>query len=190
MTDTTTTASTEAPVIVYTTDTCPWCDRAKEFLRRHNVPFVEKNVARDYSAAIEMIRRSGQQAVPVIATENEVIVGFDQVRLARIAERYAGPKRPPLGLLAANAEDYFARHPEAAAAFPPGTKGVYVGEVRPDSVAEKSGIRPGDVITVVAGKRVRNMSALDSIIDAVKAGESITVRYLRGSEERTTTFQF
>jgi S1-C subfamily serine protease len=147
-------------------------------------------VARDYAAAIEMIRRSGQQGVPVIATEDEVIVGFDQVRLARIAEKYAGPKRPPLGLLAANAEEYFARHPEAAKRFPPGTKGVYVGEVRPNSVAERAGIRPGDVITVVAGKRVRTMAALDQLIDTLKAGDSVTVRYLRGGEEHTTTFQF
>ncbi len=147
-------------------------------------------MARDYAAAIEMIRRSGQQGVPVIATEDEVIVGFDQVRLARIAEKYAGPKRPPLGLLAANAEEYFARHPDAAKSFPPGTKGVYVGEVRPNSVAERAGIRPGDVITVVAGKRVRTMAALDQLIDTLKAGDSVTVRYLRGGEEHTTTFQF
>ncbi len=52
---------------------------------------------------MEMIRRSGQQGVPVIATEDEVIVGFDQVRLNRLAQRYGGPKRPPLGILAAAA---------------------------------------------------------------------------------------
>jgi len=49
---------------------------------------------------MEMIRRSGQQGVPVITADDEVIVGFDQVRLAKIAERHSGPKRPALGLLA------------------------------------------------------------------------------------------
>jgi len=58
-----------APVTVYTTKTCPWCDRAKDYLRSKNVPFEEKDVAADYEAAMEMIRRSGQQGVPVIATE-------------------------------------------------------------------------------------------------------------------------
>jgi S1-C subfamily serine protease len=139
---------------------------------------------------MEMIRRSGQQGVPVITTDEEVIVGFDQVRLARIAERYAGPKRPALGLLAADAADYFARHPDIAATFPPDTKGVYVGEIRPGSVAERSGIRRGDVIGAVAGKRVRSMSDLDRLIDTLKAGDSVSVRYQRGSEEHTTTFQF
>ncbi|MEA2531331.1 MAG: hypothetical protein QOG89_2975 [Thermomicrobiales bacterium] len=139
---------------------------------------------------MEMIRRSGQQGVPVITADDDVIVGFDQVRLAKIAERHAGPKRPALGLLAADAEQYFSRHPDAAAAFPPGTKGVYVGDVRPGSVAERSGIQRGDVIVSVAGKRVRSMKDLDTLVDTLKPGESVNVRFFRGMDEQTTTFQF
>jgi S1-C subfamily serine protease len=139
---------------------------------------------------MEMIRRSGQQGVPVVTADDDVIVGFDQVRLAKIAERHAGPKRPALGLLAADAEQYFSRHPEAAAAYPAGTRGVYVGEIRPGSVAEQSGIQRGDVIAAVAGKRVRSMRDLDTLVDTLKAGDGVTVRYLRGKDEQTTTFQF
>ncbi|MEA2513710.1 MAG: serine protease Do [Thermomicrobiales bacterium] len=139
---------------------------------------------------MEMIRRSGQQGVPVITADDDVIVGFDQVRLAKIAERHAGPRRPALGLLAADAEQYFSRHPDAAAAFPPGTKGVYVGDVRPGSVAELSGIQRGDVIVSVAGKRVRSMKDLDTLVDTLKPGESVNVRFFRGMDEQTTTFQF
>lgn len=154
------------------------------------MPFVEKDVSRDYAAAMEMIRRSGQQGVPVVTADDEVIVGFDQVRLAKIAERYAGPKRPALGLLAADAEQYLSRHADAASNYPPGTKGVYVGEVRPASVAERSGVKRGDVIQAVAGKRVRSMRDLDTLVETLKAGEGVSVRYLRGPEEHTTTFQF
>lgn len=179
-----------APVTVYSTKTCPWCDRAKEFLRANNVPFEDKDVASDYEAAMEMIRRTGQQGVPVIATEEEVILGFDQVRLARLAEKFAGPKRPPLGLMAADAEQYLAKHPEAAATYPAGAKGVYVGDVRPNSVAEQAGIRRGDIIQSVANKRVRNMQALDLLIATLKAGDSVHVRYLREGQEQETTFQF
>jgi putative Mg2+ transporter-C (MgtC) family protein len=88
---------------------------------------------------MEMIRRSGQQGVPVITTDDEVIVGFDQARLKRLVDMYGPPKRPALGLLAADAEQYLSRHPEAAAGLPEGTKGIFVGEVRPGSVAEKAG---------------------------------------------------
>jgi S1-C subfamily serine protease len=154
------------------------------------VPFETKDVSRDYEAAMEMIRRSGQQGVPVIATEDEVIVGFDQVRLARLADKYAGPKRPPLGLLAADAEDYLRRHPEAAAGVPAGTKGVYVGQIRPDTVAERAGLQRGDIIVGLAGKRVRTMAMLDQLVSTLKAGDTATVRYLREGEERTGTLQF
>ena len=179
-----------APVTLYSTQTCPWCDRAKEYLKANNVPYVEKDVAADYDAAREMIRRSGQQGVPVITTEDEVILGFDQPKLAKLVQKYAGPKRPPLGLLAADVEQYLNRHPELAGTIPAGTKGVYVGEVRSGSVAEQSGVAAGDVIQAVAGKRVRNMASLDQMIDTLKSGESVTVRFLRNGEDHNTTFQF
>ncbi len=151
---------------------------------------MEKDVASDYTAAMEMIRRSGQQGVPVVATEDEVILGFDQARLARLADKYAAPKRPPLGILAADAEEYLARHPEQAASVPAGTKGVYVGKIRPDTVGERAGLKPGDIVTGLAGKRVRSMAQLDQLVDTLKAGDAVTVRFLRGGEEQTATLQF
>lgn len=153
------------------------------------MPYVEKDVANDYTAAMEMIRRSGQQGVPVIATDDEVILGFDQVRLARLAEKLAGPKRPPLGLLAADAEQYLARHPDAAQGAAVST-GVYVGEVRPGTVAERAGFQRGDIITSLAGKRIKTMAAMDQMVGTLKAGDAVAARYWRGGEERTTTLQF
>ena len=142
------------------------------------------------TAAMEMIRRSGQQGVPVVATEDEVILGFDQPRLAQLAEAYAGPKRPPLGVLAADAEDYLSRHPEQAEKIPAGTKGVFVGKIRPETVAEKAGLQAGDVIIGVAGKRLRSMAQLDQLVSTLKAGDTMLVRYLRAGDEATTTLQF
>lgn len=184
------TATATATVTVYTTQTCPWCDRVKDYLSRHGVPFKEVDVSSDYEAAMEMIKKSGQQGVPVVMADDDVIVGFDQARLAKIVERHGRPKRAPLGLLAANAEEYFEKHPEIKERYPEGTKGVFVGKVRPDSVAERAGIEHGDVITSVAGKRVRNMSTLDQLIDTLQAGQAVSIRYLRGTEERTGSFQF
>lgn len=178
------------PVTVYVTQTCPWCDRVKEYLRKNGVQFREVDVSKDYNAAVEMVRRSGQQGVPVVATDKDVIVGFDQVRLSRIVDEYGRPKRPPLGLLAADVESYFERHPEVAAKFPEGTRGVFVGNVRPNSVAERAGIKPGDVITSVAGKRVKNMRGLDQLIDTLSAGDTVSVRFLRDGTDQTSTLQF
>jgi S1-C subfamily serine protease len=137
-----------------------------------------------------MIRRSGQQGVPVVAAGDEVIVGFDQLRLARLADRHAGPKRPPLGLMAADAADYLARHADDPAAKAGLSSGVYVGRIRPGTVAERAGLRAGDVITGLAGKRIRNMSGLDQMVEAIKPGEQVTVDYWRAGESLKASLQF
>jgi serine protease Do len=137
-----------------------------------------------------MIKLSGQQGVPVIAADGDVILGFDQARLKRLADKYGAAKRPPLGVLGANAEEYLARHPETAEQAPAGIKGVYVGKVRPDTVGERAGLNPGDIVTGLAGKRVRTMADLDRMIDALKAGDKATVRYVRKGEEHSAQLQF
>lgn len=65
-------------VKVYSTPTCPWCKRVKEFLKKNNVIFEEINVAENREAAQAMIKASGQMGVPVIIAEDKVIVGFDE----------------------------------------------------------------------------------------------------------------
>ncbi len=154
------------------------------------MPFVEKDVAKDYTAAMEMIRLSGQQGVPVTVSNGDVILGFDQQKFAKLAEKFAGPKRPPLGIMAADAEEYLATHPERAEAIPAGTKGVYVGKVRSKTVASRAQLQPGDIITSFAGKRVRNMAALDQMVETLKPGDQATAKFLRDGENQSVVLQF
>ncbi|MFH0832654.1 MAG: Uxx-star family glutaredoxin-like (seleno)protein [Candidatus Aenigmatarchaeota archaeon] len=65
-------------VKVYTTSVCPYCNFAKDFLRENNVKFEEINVQLDRSAAEEMIKKTGQMAVPVIEIDGKIIVGFNK----------------------------------------------------------------------------------------------------------------
>jgi len=66
-------------VTVYSTPTCPWCVKAKEFLKANNIEFEEKNVAEDEAAKNELMEKSGQMGVPVIIVEgHDPIIGFDQ----------------------------------------------------------------------------------------------------------------
>lgn len=65
-------------VIVYTTNTWPWCHKVKDYLREHNIEFQEANVGEDREAAMEMVRKSGQTGVPVIDINGRIVVGFDQ----------------------------------------------------------------------------------------------------------------
>ena len=71
----------EKNVVIYTTPTWPWCHRAKEYLSRKGIPFVEHDVATDREKAKEMIEKSKQMGVPVIIIDGEVTVGFNQSRL-------------------------------------------------------------------------------------------------------------
>lgn len=65
-------------VKIYSTPSCPWCHRAKEFLKKNNVDFEDIDVSSSQKAAKEMVKKSGQQGVPVIDIGGTIIVGFDE----------------------------------------------------------------------------------------------------------------
>ena len=71
-------------VILFTTPTCSYCRTAKRYLRQHQVPFKDVDVSRDSAAARDMVRRSGQQGVPVLDIGGKVVVGFDQPKIDRL----------------------------------------------------------------------------------------------------------
>lgn len=68
-------------VKVYSTPTCPWCIRTKQFLKENNINFQDIDVSSDKQAADEMMQKTGQMGVPVIDIEGEIIVGFDKERI-------------------------------------------------------------------------------------------------------------
>jgi glutaredoxin 3 len=63
-------------VTVYSTPTCPYCIYAKDYFKQNNVPFEDVDVTKDQSRAEEMIKKSGQMGVPVIAIDGDIIIGF------------------------------------------------------------------------------------------------------------------
>ena len=54
---------------------------ARDFLKKHGIKSEEINVQEDRAAAIEMIKKSGQNGVPVIDIDGKIIVGFDEPKL-------------------------------------------------------------------------------------------------------------
>ncbi|MFO8061377.1 MAG: glutaredoxin family protein [bacterium] len=70
-----------ANVKVYSTPTCPWCTRAKNYLKSNNVQFEDIDVSTDREKAMEMVKKSGQQGVPVIEIDGQIIIGFDQNKI-------------------------------------------------------------------------------------------------------------
>jgi glutaredoxin-like YruB-family protein len=74
-------------VIVYSTPTCSYCNKAKDYLRENHVPFNDYNVARDMRRADEMVKKSGQMGVPVLDINGKIIVGFNQPEIERALKR-------------------------------------------------------------------------------------------------------
>ena len=71
-------------ITVYSTNTCPWCRKAKNYLKSKGAEFKEVNVGVDRQGAMEMARKSGQSGVPVIDIDGNIIIGFDQERIDRL----------------------------------------------------------------------------------------------------------
>ena len=71
-------------VIIYSTPTCHFCNMAKTYLKEHNIPFTDYNVAEDVQKRMEMVELTGQMGVPVIKIGDEVIIGFNQPRIAEL----------------------------------------------------------------------------------------------------------
>lgn len=70
-----------AKVTIYTTPYCVYCRMSKEFFKKHDIAYEEKDVASDLEARERMIQKSGQMGVPVIEVDGKIIIGFDQPRL-------------------------------------------------------------------------------------------------------------
>ena len=68
-------------VKIYSTPTCPYCIRAKQFLKENSIIFEDVDVSSNQQAAEEMIQKSGQMGVPVLDIEGEIIVGLDKERI-------------------------------------------------------------------------------------------------------------
>lgn len=64
-------------VTIYTSNTCPHCKAAKNYLKENNIDFEEKNVDEDRST-IDYLVENGHRGVPVINIDGEDIVGFNK----------------------------------------------------------------------------------------------------------------
>ena len=67
-----------AKVIVYSTQSCPFCHMAKDFFKGQNIEFEDVDVNSDQQGLDDMIKKSGQSAVPVIDIDGKIIVGFNE----------------------------------------------------------------------------------------------------------------
>jgi glutaredoxin-like YruB-family protein len=71
-------------ITIYSTPTCHYCGLAKEYFKSHGLKYTEYNVATDLAKRKEMVDKTGQMGVPVIDIDGEIMVGFEESRLAEL----------------------------------------------------------------------------------------------------------
>ena len=78
------TVKPQPKVIVFSTPTCSFCIAAKHYFRQQGIKFRDVDVSRDPAATRDMVRRSGQQGVPVIDIGGKIVVGFDRNKINQL----------------------------------------------------------------------------------------------------------
>ena len=71
-------------IIVFSTPSCPWCNRVKRYLKEKGFRYRDIDVSKDEKAARDVVRKTGQMGVPVILINNRPIVGFNKAEIDRL----------------------------------------------------------------------------------------------------------
>jgi glutaredoxin 3 len=72
-------------VVLFTTKTCPYCKKAKEFLDQNKIHYTEKDVNVDQEARREMTRRN-IKGVPAFFIGDDLVVGLDQEKILALVD--------------------------------------------------------------------------------------------------------
>ena len=77
-------------VLVYTTENCPFCIRAKALLDTRGVQCREVNLERDPDGRAELVKQTGMMTFPQVIIDGELVGGFQETlaadRSGRLAE--------------------------------------------------------------------------------------------------------
>ena len=71
-------------VIVYTTDSCPYCVMLKNFLEEKSIEYKDINVQQDPKAMQYVVDQTGQMGVPQSQVNGEWVLGFDPEKLVAL----------------------------------------------------------------------------------------------------------
>lgn len=75
-----------ADVVIFSSNTCPYCVAAKEYLDEKGVSYTEKNIQTDKAARNELMKM-GHMGVPVLLIDGEEVVGFDKPKIDQLLDK-------------------------------------------------------------------------------------------------------
>ena len=66
--------------IVWSKDSCTYCDQAKALLKAKNIEFEERNVSQDWTREQLLEAVPTARSVPQIFLNNQLVGGFNELR--------------------------------------------------------------------------------------------------------------
>jgi glutaredoxin 3 len=69
-------------VVVYSTEPCSFCARAKGLLQAHGAQFTEIDLSKDPQGRVELAGRTGMMTFPQVVVDGELLGGFAEVQAA------------------------------------------------------------------------------------------------------------
>jgi glutaredoxin len=66
--------------IVWSKDSCPYCDQAKALLKSRNIEFEERNVSQDWTREQLLEAVPTARTLPQIFLNEELVGGFTELR--------------------------------------------------------------------------------------------------------------
>ncbi len=72
---------------VYTTPSCPYCKKLKDWLDENGYEYTDHDVSEDREKAKEMIERTKKRGVPQTFIGDEEIIGFQPEKIREVVEK-------------------------------------------------------------------------------------------------------
>ena len=103
-------------------------------------------------------------------------------------KQYGNVQRAMIGIQGSDVKSYVDAKKDEGKEIDLGTmEGIYVAKVVEDGAAEAAGLKEGDVITTIDGKKVKQFGELQGILAKKRPGDKISINYLRDKKSRTAT---
>ncbi|UCE97389.1 MAG: PDZ domain-containing protein [Dehalococcoidia bacterium] len=146
----------------------------EDFLSQQKIDYTKRDVSADPCAARELINRTGKMGVPVTIINDQTIVGFDQVKLKKALNQ---KQKISFGVSITDASKITTQQ-GIGTVF-----GAYIGSVKPDSTAQRTGLKPHDIITELNMQNIANASDFEIAISKLRQGGRFSIVFLRGNKK-------
>lgn len=109
-------------------------------------------------------------------------------RIVDDLRKYGTVQRALLGISGQDVSTYIDGQKEKGKDVDLGTvNGIYVAEVSADGAAAEAGLKAGDVITAIEGKKIGKFGELQEVLVNHRPGDKVTVTYVRDKKQHNAT---